>query len=159
MRRFLVLVVVAVMWPAEVGAAPLDLRTAWPCEPQTIHVDPAAPAKVRDAVEEWRLVFRPDWTYTDGQGVVEVLMSAPAAGHVGLATVWANETTRLRALVEIDPNPTVDLGDTARHELGHVAGLGHHDETQWSAMAGRPLGHRYGALDLLRLAVAGGRCR
>lgn len=169
-RTFQISVLVCVaaggVWQASPAAASeplLDLRTVWPCEPMDVFVDPAAPPEVDEAVEQWHRAFRRDWRFVsrpDG-AEVQVWMRSPSRGASeghGVAIIWANKTTRTRAVVEIDPTTAADLGDVARHELGHVAGLGHNDETQWSAMSPYPLGHRYWVGDLARMAAAARLC-
>lgn len=149
----------------QVGAAgvPLSLRTTWPCEPSTIYLDPAAPADVLEAVAQWHRAFRPDWTFTDDQetATVQILMRLPTlVAADGLANIAANATTRIWAVVEIDPHYSKEHGDIARHELGHVAGLEHnHSSSWWHAMSPHPQRARYSALELAWMRVAALRCR
>jgi hypothetical protein len=137
----------------------LDLRTAWSCTPSAIYLQPGSDDAAA-AVGQWREAFRPDWSMTterDAADVVVLLRDPVDSDAAGLATIWATTTTRVHAQVEVMPSyPAVD--DLVRHELGHVAGLGHALETQFSSMSAFPLLHRYGAGDLARLAAAGRVC-
>lgn len=163
MRRFLAVVVIAVLWPTVAEAVPVNLRNGWPCEPAAIYLDPSAPDDVLAAVTQWRRAFRPDWTLTTtpADAQVELWMRKPnLEDAAGLATIWGADDRYVRAVVEIDPAPKVDQGNVARHELGHVAGLEHNTESSWAhAMSPYPQTGRYSAKELLWMAASARRCR
>lgn len=143
---------------------PVNFRTTWPCARSTIYIDPAAPKDVRYAVIYWRRMFRPDWGYTRNRELagLQVLMRKPDhPGASGLTTIYGNATTRSKAVVEIDPSPELASSHhmIALHELGHVAGLEHNDDTQFAVMSAFPLITRYSAFELGWMAAARWMCR
>lgn len=150
--------------PAGAASPPVDFRTTWPCAPSSIYIDGAAPKVVALAVTYWRRMFRPDWTLTRDQeaATVQVLMRRPLyPGAVGLTSIYASDTTRTKALVEIDPNPELRAAHhlITLHELGHVAGLEHNDSTRWAVMAAQPVVTRYSPSELTWMAAAARMCQ
>lgn len=147
---------VALATPAH-AVIPMTL-VPWSCHPSTVYIDPAAPSEVTEAVAQWHKAFRPDWTYvTSLPADVEVWMKAPADKRAAGVTSLSGTPVRTHATVELDPANRA-LGDLARHELGHVAGLEHNYDTQFSAMNPYPLMHRYGVSDLAGMAFMAKRC-
>jgi predicted Zn-dependent protease len=141
---------------------PVSLRTTWPCAPSTVYIDPAAPASVLEVIAEWRRLSRPDWVFTTSQSsaTVQILMRRPTLLDAdGLANMAADATTRRWAIVEIGPDPSKQHARIARHELGHVAGLEHETQSQYSAMSTYPLVDRYSVRDMIGMRLAAKRCR
>ncbi len=137
---------------------------SWPCAPQAIYIDrDKAPSQeqikiVTEAIAEFSRASKRSWPVTNDPSAPVVITWTPEVVGGMLTTTGADEVYYRGATTRIDVHEGVSaLYKDIRHELAHVAGLGH---VEWTgSIMGDSGGTDYGASDLIGLAISDWRCR